>query len=125
MTKMTPAGIAIGMLLAAGGLPTLVAQNAQPAGGGRGGANETWWVNKTAGGMYTLSIRTVSPRSPRRWPATRRAVRFRETGAATNLNGLWAPGAQRERLAMGSEPSPGDLTVLGSARSASTAFAAL
>jgi mannose-6-phosphate isomerase-like protein (cupin superfamily) len=55
MARMMPAGIVIGVLVA-GGLPTLVAQNAQPA---RGGANETWWVNKTRGGVYNPPMRPL------------------------------------------------------------------
>jgi hypothetical protein len=59
MTKMMPTGIVIGVLVAVSGLPTLVAQDAQPAGGGRGGANEMWWVNKTRGGIYNPPMRPL------------------------------------------------------------------
>jgi hypothetical protein len=56
MTKGMPAAIAIGVLVAVAGLPTLVAQDAQPA---RGGANEMWWVNKTRGGVYNPPMRPL------------------------------------------------------------------
>ena len=56
MTKVTPAAIVIGALVAVAGLPTLVAQEAQPAGGG---ANQLWWVNKTKGGVYTPPMRPL------------------------------------------------------------------
>src|SRR5437762_7895402 len=56
MTTITRAAIAFGALVAVSGLPTLVAQNAQPAGGG--GA-EMWWVNKTKGGVYNPPMRPL------------------------------------------------------------------
>jgi len=59
MTRMMPAGMVIGVLVAVGGLSTLGAQDAQPARGGRGGANEMWWVNKTKGGIYNPPMRPL------------------------------------------------------------------
>src|SRR5258705_4201447 len=59
MTKMMPAGIVIGVLVASGALSALVAQDAQPARGGRGGANEMWWVSKTKGGVYNAPMRPL------------------------------------------------------------------
>jgi quercetin dioxygenase-like cupin family protein len=56
MTKMTPAAIFIAVFVAVAGLPTLLAQNAQPAGGG---ANESWWVNKAKGGVYNPPMRPL------------------------------------------------------------------
>ena len=57
MTKMMSAVMVIGVLVAVGGLPTLVAQNAQPGRGG--GANEMWWINKTKGGVYNPPMRPL------------------------------------------------------------------
>jgi hypothetical protein len=39
----------------------LLAQDAQPAGGGRGGrgAAEMWWVDKTMGGVYNAPMRPL------------------------------------------------------------------
>ena len=56
MTTITPAAIVFGALVALSGLSTLAAQNAQPAGGG---ATETWWVNKTKGGVYNPPMRPL------------------------------------------------------------------
>ena len=56
MTKRTLAAIVCGALMAVSGLPSLLAQNAQPAGGG---AAETWWVNKTTGGVYNAPMRPL------------------------------------------------------------------
>jgi mannose-6-phosphate isomerase-like protein (cupin superfamily) len=59
MTTITPAAIVFGALVALSGLPTLLAQNAQPP----GGAAETWWVNKTRGGVYNPPMRPLWRRS--------------------------------------------------------------
>ena len=56
MTKMTPAAIVFGALVAVSGSPTLVAQNAQPA---AVGAAEMWWVSKTKGGVYNAPMRPL------------------------------------------------------------------
>jgi len=56
MKTLTPAAIVFGALVALSGLPTLAAQNAQPAGGG---ATEMWWVNKTKGGVYNPPMRPL------------------------------------------------------------------
>src|SRR5262245_43347126 len=48
--------IPIGVLLVLVGAPSLFAQN-PPA--GRGGAAETWWVNKTKGGVYNPPMRPL------------------------------------------------------------------
>ena len=56
MTKMRSAGIAITLLVAAGSLSTLAAQDPQT---GRGGPNETWWVAKTKGGVYIPPMRPL------------------------------------------------------------------
>ena len=49
-----------GALLALGCLTPLLAQNAQPALGGRGGGPpETWWVEKTKGGVYNPPMRPL------------------------------------------------------------------
>jgi quercetin dioxygenase-like cupin family protein len=55
MTKRTPAAIVLGALVAMGGLE-IAAQNAQPAGAG---SPETWWVNKTKGGVYNPPMRPL------------------------------------------------------------------
>ena len=44
--------------LVVAGCLQLSAQNAQPAGGGRGGT-ETWWVEKTKGGVYNPPMRPL------------------------------------------------------------------
>src|SRR5204863_6935853 len=50
--------ISIGILVVlAGSMPALVAQNAQ--GGRGGGAAETWWVSKTKGGVYNPPMRPL------------------------------------------------------------------
>jgi mannose-6-phosphate isomerase-like protein (cupin superfamily) len=59
MAKMMPLGIVIGALVGVGGPPALFAQDAQPARGGRGGANEMWWVSKTRGGVYNPPMRPL------------------------------------------------------------------
>jgi len=56
MTKTTTAAILVGAFAAFARLPTVVAQNAQA---GRGGAAETWWVNKTRGGVYIPPMRPL------------------------------------------------------------------
>ncbi len=56
MTKRRLAAIVCGALMAVSGWPSLLAQNAQPAGGG---AAETWWVNKTRGGVYNAPMRPL------------------------------------------------------------------
>ena len=56
MTKTTTAAILVGAFAAFAWLPTVVAQNAQA---GRGGAAETWWVNKTRGGVYNPPMRPL------------------------------------------------------------------
>ena len=49
-----------GALLVIGCLTPLLAQNAQPARGGRaGGPPETWWVEKTKGGVYNPPMRPL------------------------------------------------------------------
>jgi len=52
MTKITPAAIVLGALVAVGGLSTADAQNG-------GGAPEMWWVNKTKGGVYNPPMRPL------------------------------------------------------------------
>src|SRR6476620_11276805 len=52
MTKMMAAGLVLGMFVANTAVSSLLAQ-------GRGSTNETWWVNKTRGGVYTPPMRPL------------------------------------------------------------------
>ena len=56
MTRMMPATLVIGVLVAVGAPPLLVAQSGQT---GRGGASEMWWVSKTKGGVYNPPMRPI------------------------------------------------------------------
>src|SRR6476620_1626028 len=52
MTKMMAAGLVLGMFVANTAVSSLLAQ-------GRGSTNETWWVNKTKGGVYNPPMRPI------------------------------------------------------------------
>jgi hypothetical protein len=52
MTKRMPAAMVIGVFVAVAAVPALMAQ-------GRGATSETWWVNKTKGGVYTPPMRPL------------------------------------------------------------------
>ena len=52
MTRRMPAGMVISVFIAVAAVPSLTAQ-------GRGGTSETWWVNKTKGGVYNPPMRPL------------------------------------------------------------------
>ena len=52
MTKHLPALFVISALVTLAGAPPLLAQ-------GRGSTNETWWVDKTKGGVYNPPMRPL------------------------------------------------------------------
>src|SRR5262249_50500820 len=52
MTKHMPAAMVIGVIVTLAAVPALIAQ-------GRGSTAETWWVNKTKGGVYTPPMRPL------------------------------------------------------------------